>query len=287
MNFTIIDHILKTHGTKPDRVIPILQAVQNEFHYLPDEAMHYIAANSEISLAQIQGVASFYSQFRFTPAGKHTVKVCVGTACHVKGAQNVYDAIKRELHIPDNTDTDKEGEFTIEKVACLGCCTLAPVVQIDDKTYGHVETGQVPEIISDFKSNESVLLTKIIKVFKEKVTEAEGEIRIGLGSCCIASGSADVKAELDEAIRKHRLNVRVKQVGCVGVCNQVPMMEIYKPNEKPEVYTKIQAGEVSQIVLKHFKPAGFAQRMNAKLSVLLEELVWTVNCRLPPNTEAL
>ncbi len=131
-------------------VIPILQAIQEKYNYLPEEALRRVCEISEITPAQIVGVASFYSQFRFKPAGQHMIKVCVGTACHVKGAVQVYDAMKRELGLDEEEDTTDSGQYTIEKVNCLGCCTLAPVVQIDQVTYGHVSTSKVASILCRF-----------------------------------------------------------------------------------------------------------------------------------------
>ena len=137
-----IDEIVELLGGKRQDVIPVLQAIQEKYNYLPEEALRRVCEKSEITPAQIVGVASFYSQFRFTPAGEHIIKVCVGTACHVKGAGLVYDAMKRELGLDENEDTTGSGKYTIEKVNCLGCCTLAPVVQIDEVTYGHVSTSR-------------------------------------------------------------------------------------------------------------------------------------------------
>ena len=145
-----IKDILDSRGTEKSDVIPILQAIQNKYNYLPEEALREVCSLTEITPEMITGIASFYSQFRMEPAGKHVVKVCVGTACHVKGSGLVHDAFRRELKLKDNEATDSTGNYTIEKVSCLGCCTLAPVVQIDNVTYGHVTTGQAGEIIKDF-----------------------------------------------------------------------------------------------------------------------------------------
>ena len=130
----IVEKIITENGTGKNTLIPILQAIQAEFNYLPTEALERVCELTEITQSQITGVSTFYSQFRHTPAGKHTIKVCVGTACHVKGAVQVYDAFKRHLKLEGNNDTDADGIYTLEQVACLGCCTLAPVVQIDGIT---------------------------------------------------------------------------------------------------------------------------------------------------------
>lgn len=256
---SIVDKIISEKGKSIDAVIPILQAIQAEFNYLPEEAMQRVCEITEITPARIYGISTFYSQFRHQAVGKHIIKICVGTACHVKGAMRVYDALKRELQLEDNEDTDSKGIFTIDKVACLGCCTIAPVVQIDGTTFGHVEPGKVSEILEDFLASTNNPDNKKSAISAKK-NNIEGEIRIGLGSCCIASGSADVKTELEQSLKANKTNVDVKQVGCVGVCNQVPLLEIHKPDEAPYFYTKIKAEEVSKIIGKHFKSKNLLTR---------------------------
>jgi len=260
----IVDQIVERLGTSADKVIPILQAIQDQFNYLPEEALKRIVEKTEIVPASIFGIASFYSQFRLKPIGKHLIKVCVGTACHVKGAMLVYDAFGRKLELQDGDDTDKNRLFTLEKVACLGCCTLAPVVQIDDKTYGHVESEKVGEIIEDFLAGNHRLADKHSGSSKNN-GESQGEIRIGLGSCCVASGSAEVKTELENSLYRNRIQVDVKQVGCVGICNQVPIMEIHKPGELPAFYAKIKPDEVNRIISSHFKSTSALSRIKSRL----------------------
>src|SRR5665811_1378329 len=150
--FKNIDQIITEKGSTKKSLIPILQAIQKEYKYLPEDALRYVSENTQITSAEIMSVASFYSQFRLAPVGEHIIKVCVGTACHVKGAGQVYDAFRREFKLEDGINTNDSGKYTLEKVACLGCCTLAPVVQIDGTTYGHVAPDQVGQIVSDFES---------------------------------------------------------------------------------------------------------------------------------------
>jgi len=178
-----VDRIITQTGTEPRAVIPILHAIQNKYNYLPASALRRICDSTEITPAQIYGVSTFYDQFRHTPVGEHIIQICSGTACHVKGADLVFDAFTRELSIPVNDDTDEKGQFTIQKVACLGCCTLAPVVQIDGITYGHLSPGSVDHVMNDFLINaHNVKKDKIPQnIYKDSV----GEVRIGLGSCCV------------------------------------------------------------------------------------------------------
>ncbi len=184
----------------------------------------------------------------------------------------VYDAFRRHLNLTEGEDTDKEGIFTLEKVACLGCCTIAPVVQIDNITYGHVTTEKIPELIEDFLHGSKGGNQHLSKN-KQSDIPVQGEIRIGLGSCCIASGSAEVKEELEQSILHSGINVDVKHVGCVGICNQVPLMEIHKPGQQPAFYAKIKPEEVREIVFKHFKAAGPLQRMKNRMFATIEKLV--------------
>lgn len=270
----IVDIILKEKGTKEENVIPVLQAIQDEFNYLPREVLEYICNETEITPAQVFGISTFYTQFRHNPVGEHVVKVCVGTACHVKGAMLVYDAFRRELNLGEGEDTDAEGLFTLEKVACLGCCTIAPVVQIDDLTFGHVTTESVGEVLDDFLNAKDGKTSKPLPkgVVKSK---SQGEIRIGLGSCCVASGSSDVKTELENTLKENRINVDVKHVGCVGICNQVPMLEVTRPNEVPSFYAKIKPEEVRDVVLHHFQPNSFLGKIKSKFNSLIEHQVYT------------
>ncbi|PKP20229.1 MAG: proton-conducting membrane transporter [Bacteroidetes bacterium HGW-Bacteroidetes-21] len=267
----IIDNIVAAQGRTVDRVIPILQAIQTVFNYLPEDALARVCETTDISPSQICSVSTFYSQFRHEQVGNHIIHVCVGTACHVKGALLVYDAFRRELKLNDETDTDVDKLFTLNKVACLGCCTIAPVVQIDDITYGNVSSERIPEILADFlqqKNNPG----EVSSLGKPANSIVKGEIRIGLGSCCVASGSAGVKEALEKTLNRNNINVNVKQVGCVGICNQVPMMEIQKEGEPPVIYTHIRPEEVRKIIGKHFKPDSFIDELRNRFYNFVENL---------------
>ncbi|MFO7898885.1 MAG: NAD(P)H-dependent oxidoreductase subunit E, partial [Planctomycetota bacterium] len=129
IDLEVVDRFIARIGRSRGKLIPLLQAIQREFRYLPEPALRRLCETTEISPADVTGVATFYSQFRLKPAGEHLINVCHGTACHIKGAQAVTDALFRNLDIPEeeDQDTDPEGLFTVQKVACVGCCTLAPV----------------------------------------------------------------------------------------------------------------------------------------------------------------
>lgn len=268
----VVDRIVAGHGTSVEAVIPILQAIQEEFHYLPDAALERVCSLTDISPSRISGISTFYGQFRHQPAGKHSIKICTGTACHVKGALQVYDAFRRELKLTGSEDTDSQGLFTIEKVACLGCCTIAPVIRIDSVTYGQVAPEKAGEILRDFLNNKATLQTEEGQA-ERTGSNGRGEIRIGLGSCCIASGSSEVKNALEKTLSDAHIQVDVKQVGCVGICHQVPVLEVVKPGEPAAFYAKVKPEEVRDVVLSHFRPEGFFTRMRTDLVSIFEQFL--------------
>ncbi len=269
-NFQYIDKLIQDKGSTKKSLIPILQAIQKEYNYLPEEALKYLAEKSEITASEIIGVASFYSQFRMKPVGEHMIKVCVGTACHVKGAGLVYDAFRREFNLSENNDTDETGTYTLEKVACLGCCTLAPVVQIDDTTYGHVAPDQVGQIVEDFESLGDKKGSK--KARKADGSKIQGEIRIGLGSCCVASGSKEIEEEVESVVNESGMRVKLKHVGCVGMCHQVPLVEIVPNEGEATLYAKVKPEDVKNIVETHFEAPGLVTRLKNKLFNAVETI---------------
>jgi NADH:ubiquinone oxidoreductase subunit E len=131
-------------------LIPVLQRVQEKFGYISEEAIKQISRFLKISENQIFGVASFYSQFRFNAPGRNSIKVCLGTACHVRGGQILCEAVQRELDVlPGETTKDKR--FDLERVACLGCCALAPVIQINDDIYSRMTVIRLKEILNKYE----------------------------------------------------------------------------------------------------------------------------------------
>lgn len=131
---------------KPNEVIPMLQAVQNEVGYLPEEAIREIADLIGIPESKVYGTATFYSQFYFSPRGEHSIKVCLGTACHVRGGMQVMDALERELGIKAG-ETTADFKFNLERVNCVGSCALAPVVMVGDNVFGRLVPKQAKEVL--------------------------------------------------------------------------------------------------------------------------------------------
>jgi NADH-quinone oxidoreductase subunit E len=143
------ERVLKRFSKKRGNLIPILQGLQRELGYLPKEAMAGVARFLDIPEIDVYGVVTFYNQFRLNPPGKHSIRVCLGTACHMKGGYITLDAWKRRLKI-DRGQTTPDREFDLDTVACVGCCVMAPVTVVDDEPQGQVEPTKVDGILLAF-----------------------------------------------------------------------------------------------------------------------------------------
>ena len=143
-----LNELLSPYQGRGDKLISILQKVQEELSYLPEDAMTAIAKVTGLPESRVYAVASFYAQFRFTPRGKHTIMVCRGTACHVRGAEKILDETERHLGIEEGQTTE-DLEYTLETVACIGCCALAPCVMIDEDVEAKLTPKKVAEIIDE------------------------------------------------------------------------------------------------------------------------------------------
>jgi NADH-quinone oxidoreductase subunit F len=273
LDLTFVDRTIEALGRGRDAVIPILQAIQGHYRYLPSEALQRVCRLTEITPAAITGVSTFYTQFRHRPVGRHVISVCHGTACHVKGAALIQEALERNLGLHDGEDTDAEGLFTVEKIACLGCCTLAPVIQIDNVTYGRLTTSMVPEVLADFLRRSTDGAPKKRSPPPSPPTGEVGEIRIGLGSCCVAQGSGQVHEAIGDVLSKTGAAAVVKRVGCVGMCHQTPLVEIVPARGKPRLFARVSAEGARSVVLEHFKPKGIVRRIGYAVSRLLDKLL--------------
>ena len=139
--------ILNNQGTNREACVKVLQEIQQVFGYLPAEALRYVTDHSQITKRQIYGVATFYERFRFKPLGRHHVQVCRGTACHVRGAPGIIDAVAEELQLHGLEDTTEDGEFTFEKIACFGACALAPVTVTDGQIQGTMTADKMRKLL--------------------------------------------------------------------------------------------------------------------------------------------
>jgi len=273
LDLTFVDRTVEELGRGPEKVIPILQAVQRHYRYLPQEALRRVCEVSEITPAAIAGVSTFYSQFRHEVMGRHHIKICNGTACHVKGAEGIHDAFKRVLDIPEESDTDEDQEFTVEKVFCLGCCTLAPVIQIDDVTYGHLTRNSVPGVVEDFRRRRDEVRKEKAPGLRTDDGPPGGEIRVCLDSCCLARGCDRTNEALHQAIAESGVAAKVRRVGCTIMCEQTPLLEIAVPGQESVTYARVPPGKTKAIVLRHFRPRGLFRRVQNAISTGLESLL--------------
>lgn len=136
---------------EPGSLIPLLQAAQRDYSYIPEAAIHYISNIVGIPPAQIYGVITFYTQFRLKPLGKYLLRICNGTACHVNGSKLMGQVIEDELGIGVGQTTE-DGLFTIQSVACLGCCSLSPVMMINDDTHGRLDPKKIRKILKSYQA---------------------------------------------------------------------------------------------------------------------------------------
>jgi NADH-quinone oxidoreductase subunit F len=274
LDLTFVDRTVDELGTGPENVLKILHALQGHYGYLPREALEHVCRISQITPASIEGVSSFYDHFRHKPVGRHIIHVCVGTACHVKGADRVYEAFYRHLGIDEGDDTDAQKLFTVEKIACLGCCTLAPAVQIDNVTYGHLTPDTVSEVIEDFlryeQSREGEKKKTQIQI---DGAEYRGEVRLGLGSCCVARGSGKLRDALEDALTDTGIKLQVKRVGCVGMCHQTPLLEVVPRDGKSFLYARVRPEDARAVILRHFKVNGVQKRISNSVSQMLDTIL--------------
>ncbi len=149
-NFEKLQGVIDEYKEKKGALIPVLQKAQDIFGYLPLEVQKFIAKGMDVPLQRIYGIATFYAQFSLEPKGEHTIGLCMGTACYVRGAQSVLEKLKEELGV-DVGGTTEDLKFTLTATRCLGCCGLAPVMMIDDDVYGRLTPDRIPEILGKYR----------------------------------------------------------------------------------------------------------------------------------------
>jgi len=217
--------------------------------------MRRVSHLTGIPPATLEGVATFYAQFRHRPMGKHHVKVCDGTACHIQGSERVHEAMQEHLGVGEGTDTDADGLFTVEKVFCVGCCTLAPVVQIDGESHAHLSRETAPALLESFlrkpKPKRRVKPGRIVTP-----EESAGEIRICLDSCCVARGCGRTHDALQAAVASGKLSATIKQVGCVVMCDRSPLVEVALKGEGEREFSAVKPEQVSRLLGTQFSGGG-------------------------------
>ncbi len=262
--------LVNRFGNDRMALIPILQQIQKRYRYLPPEIFTVLPKITSITTAEISSVVTFYNGFRLQPAGKYSIKVCIGTACHVKGAGKVFQAFKDYLNIPADADTDANKQFTVSEVACLGCCMLAVAVQIDDIIYGWVEPQNVGQVIDEFLANKK---HEELETKSQVRKSVKGEIRLCCCSSCSASGSEKIKTELNECINRLHLPAKVKEVGCTGMSYLAPLIEIILSDGRSYNYASMAIDAVEPVLLEHFQPVSMKQKMQLRFTRFAEKIL--------------
>jgi len=149
-NINPFNQKLVQYKGEPGMLIPLLQSAQNHYGYIPESAVNQISSVTGVPVADIYGIVTFYAQFRLQPMGKYVIRVCEGTSCHVNNAKMIMQTIQDELGI-DTDETDEKGYFTLLSVACIGCCSLAPVIMVNNDTYGRLTPAKVRKVARNYR----------------------------------------------------------------------------------------------------------------------------------------
>jgi NADH-quinone oxidoreductase subunit F len=253
-----VDGIVAQFGRKKGALITLLQKVQERLGYLPRPAIERLSEHLSIPVAEIMGALTFYAQFRLKPVGRQHIRVCHGTACHVAGADKISFSLQEELGI-GHGQTSKDGEFSVEDVACLGCCSLAPVVMVQDETYGGLTGDKIKKVIKERRAPAG----KTSAVSGEKKTAgasaagrqkpAEGiiRLRLGLGSCGAAAGARKTWQALQALVAEKSLDLELSATGCNGMCHQEPLLEVLCEGGKSYLYGGVHPEVAKKIVEEH------------------------------------
>ncbi|MGO0123126.1 NADH-quinone oxidoreductase subunit NuoE [Desulfothermobacter acidiphilus] len=150
MGTTVLEEVVRNYRGQPEKLIAALLALQRHYGYLPEPALRVISQELRVPLSKIYGVATFYAQFRLQPRGKHTVCVCLGTACHVRGSEQIFHQLRRELGI-EAGETTTDGRFTLEVVSCVGACSMAPIMMIDEDLHGRLDADKALALLTQYR----------------------------------------------------------------------------------------------------------------------------------------
>jgi NADH-quinone oxidoreductase subunit F len=251
-----LDLVIKEYGGQKGGAIPMLQAAQRALGYLPREAIGYMAGKTGIPAAQLYGVATFYTQFRLGPIGKHIIKVCHGTACHVAGAQSISESLGESLGIGAEGGTTEDGFYTVESVACLGCCSLAPVAMIDGEVHGRLTRPRVAKVADDFRCSCDKKgggdPSEGLDVKKSDLGKrAIAKITVGTGSCGVASGAVHVFDLFKAAKKRFGFDYEVAETGCIGMCHREPLVELTAVDGTRTFYGDADIDVAKEIIREH------------------------------------
>lgn len=231
VDLSLMEGVLRQYQDDDTSLIMILQQAQSIYGYLPQEVIYHVAERTGNSPAKVMGVATFYSYFRLKPMGTYQIMLCDGTACHVNGSERIRTAISQELGIA-NGETTEDGMFTLNEVACLGCCSLAPVMMINGETYGNLTPEKAIKILRKLRQRES----------------GEGiRILVGQGSCGVSAGATRVA----KVIAGHKTatdSFTVETTGCIGMCYLEPIVDIYQGDKLLHRLVKVTETDALGIV---------------------------------------
>jgi NADH-quinone oxidoreductase subunit F len=261
-----VDAVVARVGRERRHLVAWLHALQDEVGYVPRAALECLAHTTQATLAELTDVVTFHPHFRLSPCGRHRIRVCVGTACHVKGAETLFGVFREHLGIAGEADTDADGLFTVEKVACLGCCSLAPAVQIGDLLYGPVATADVPRVLRDF------LATADAAPVRAAETVASPALTLRLCTCtsCAAAGAVKTAAALRSEAKRLGMTVRVLETACLGASFDAPLVDAIAGRSVFR-YARVRPHHAESLLMRH---AGSrrAGAVGAALQRLLERL---------------
>jgi NADH:ubiquinone oxidoreductase subunit E len=150
-----IDPFLKKYDSGKDSLISLLQGIQDKLGYLPKEALRHVSAKLDVPLSELFSIVTFYNSFSLEPQGENIVSVCLGTACHVKNGENLSNMICRELKLDDGEETTRDRKFTLKKVRCLGCCSIAPVVKVNDTIHGYMTQTKTATLLKKYRKDKN------------------------------------------------------------------------------------------------------------------------------------
>lgn len=269
MDPLVVEGILDRAGRERRDLPAILHALQDRYGYLPEPALRHVAQRCAISPADIEGVSTFYPRFRHRPAGRHIIRVCVGTACFVKGGETVYEAFRQALQLEGEEDTDAGRLFTVEKAACLGCCMLAPVAQIDETVYGHLSRDSVRSVLRDHLGRRAVGVREPGATRLQ--SPGHGSVSICTCTSCRASGSLEVFEAFAAEARSRRLPVTVRPSGCPGISYRSPVAVVDTGDGVPVRYAGVEPRDSAEILRRHFR-APRAAELRRSAARLLDHL---------------
>jgi len=266
----VIDDLMVKHGDTVSALIPILNSIQARYRYLPEPMIQLVEEKLNLSRAHIDGVISFYHQYRLKPCGKSLIKVCVGTACHVAGAKNIVDQLKRRYAIPADGDTAPDSSVTIEEVACIGCCMLAPAADLDGEILGPTTSNAIAAEVS--KPKEAADEDDDVEPKHAQGQVPVHSIALCLCSSCRASGSSKVAPALRKEIRRRNLPIKLEYTSCEGESFLTPILHLRKEGQEIARYHNVSPEQVPLLLRQVFPPKMGIERVTYWASDLVAKL---------------